>query len=110
MDRRLNGLLNFINRIERRYGNLNEFFHLIFEGCVDTKEIIAVLYTYDLQFGLDVDFDEYLARFSDKSFECILERIKVIAKEVYQVMSECPEYKPWKGITNRYSNDKLYKY
>ncbi|MBQ2714205.1 MAG: hypothetical protein IJF76_01050 [Clostridia bacterium] len=98
----------FINRLERRFGNLNEYFAEIFEGRADHDNIIGMFYLYDQIDGLDIDFSEYNARFGDRTFEWQLEKVKVIAKEIYYVMKNCPEYKPEKGITNRYKSNNWY--
>lgn len=109
MATRIERLCAFINRLERRYGNLNEYFHNIFEGLISNDNILSMFYLYDQVDGLDIDFEEYHARFSDRSFEWMIEKVKVIAKEVYNVMANCPEYKPQEGIVNRYKKTEFYK-
>lgn len=109
MASRITKLCSFINALEKEHGDLNDFFASIYDGLIDMSVTLKILYMYDCIDGLDIDFEEYDARYGEKSFEWQLERISVIAKEIYYVMRDSDEYKPIKGLVNRHKVTKWFK-
>lgn len=94
-------MCEYVNYFETQFGNLNELFYDIFQGDVSNHTLIELMYYYDCIDGLDIDLDEYDARFGDRPFEWKLEKIKIIAKDVVTTIKNSPDYKPVNGVVNR---------
>lgn len=94
MERRLNDIYDFISYYEEEKGDLNLFFYYIYDGNVGYDEIMEMLYDYERMKGLDIDYEEYYARYGDRHFEYTLDKVKVVAKDIATAMKDKSKYKP----------------
>lgn len=94
MDRRLVDIYDFISYYEEEKGDLNLFFYYIYDNAVTYDEIMVMLYDYERMKGLDIDYEEYYARYGDRHYEYTLEKVKMVAKDIAQAMKDKTRYKP----------------
>lgn len=94
MARRLNDIYDFIAYYEEQMGDLNLFFYYIYDNAVSYDEIMQMLYDYERMKGLDIDYEEYYARYGDRHYEYTLEKVKLVAKDIAQAMQDKAKYKP----------------
>lgn len=94
MVQRINDIYDFISYYEEKVGDLNLFFYYIFDNSVSYDEIMLMLYDYDRMKGMDIDYEEYYARYGDRHYEYTIEKVKVVAKDIAQAMKDNTRYKP----------------
>ena len=91
---RIADIYDFIAYYEQKVGDLNLFFYYIYDNEVSHNELMEMLFVYDKMKGFEIDYEEYLARFGDRSFEFILEKVKVVAKDIAIAMKDKDRYIP----------------
>lgn len=94
MARQLKDIYDFISYYEEEKGDLNLFFYYIYDNEVTYDEIMVMLYDYERMKGLDIDYEEYYARYGDRHYEYTLEKVKIVAKDIALAMKDKARYKP----------------
>ncbi len=105
MDSRIIDINSFINYLEIKHGDLDDFFFEIFEARVDMGDLLEMFYLHDrVVKKLEIDFQEYLDRYSDLNFELILDKVKEVARTIILHVKNSPDFKSTNCWANRHKS------
>lgn len=100
MARRLiepNSISNFFDLtayLEYKYGDLNYYFKAVFDGIFDYEQLYEIIYLFDkIDQKRTCTFEEYKTIYHNISLEKILEKLKLVCKNIYYVTKD-KKYKP----------------